>query len=323
LATGGLVARAGADKPLAVQLFGEELILFRDGAGKPALIGRYCAHQGVDMSYGRVEADVIRCMYHGWLFDACGKVVVRGSWVEGGEKRMAVGQPAYPCIEAGGVIFTYMGAGTPPVLPSYEFLTAPPERRAVTKVLINRNYLDATDDNNDAEHPSPSALAGMRSTELELADLGLRILTTGKATEGKQYLNVTNFIYPNLSAFTGSSAGEGYATHWHVPIDDGTHWRYAFLFSREQTLTEEVRDRILARPCVADCFESDRRSRETLLAGRNLLLQAVQDLREGREPPHIPRHLSRARTPKILVLSEMIAADVDACEYVRRLERAL
>ena len=78
-----------ADKPLPVNLFGEELILFRDGAGEILRsIGRYCAHQGVDMIYGRVEEDGIRCMYHGWLFDACGKVMVRGDWVEGGEKRL-------------------------------------------------------------------------------------------------------------------------------------------------------------------------------------------------------------------------------------------
>jgi hypothetical protein len=33
----------GSDKPVAVQLFGEELILFRDSDGNPALIGRYYA----------------------------------------------------------------------------------------------------------------------------------------------------------------------------------------------------------------------------------------------------------------------------------------
>ena len=46
-----------ADKPLPVTLFGEELILFRDEQGGPALIGRYCAHQGMDMIYGRVESE--------------------------------------------------------------------------------------------------------------------------------------------------------------------------------------------------------------------------------------------------------------------------
>ncbi len=112
-----------ADKPLPVTLFGEELILFRDGQGNPGLIGRYCAHQGMDMIYSRVEPDGIRCLYHGWLFDTCGKVVVRGDWFPGGEQRLAVGQPAYPCAEIGGMIFTYLGSDESPALPAGEILS--------------------------------------------------------------------------------------------------------------------------------------------------------------------------------------------------------
>ena len=59
--------------------------MFRDEQGTPALIGRYGAHQGMDMIYSRVERDGIRCLYHGWLFDTRGKVVVRGEWFPGGE----------------------------------------------------------------------------------------------------------------------------------------------------------------------------------------------------------------------------------------------
>jgi nitrite reductase/ring-hydroxylating ferredoxin subunit len=124
-----------ADKPLPVTLFAEELILFRDDQGKPASIGRYCAHQGMDMIYGRVERDGIRCLYHGWLFDTCGKVVVRGEWFPGGEQRMLVGQPAYPCAEIGGMIFTYMGPGELPALPVGDSFGEP------TKVLRAENYL--------------------------------------------------------------------------------------------------------------------------------------------------------------------------------------
>lgn len=130
-----------ADKPLPVTLLNEELILFRCDGGKPALIGRYCAHQGVDMVYGRVEEDGLRCMYHGWLFDNCGKVIVRGGWVEGGEKRMAVGQPAYPCEEVGGVIYTYMGSDSRLPLPEYEFISKPAVRLPPSKVLRDENYL--------------------------------------------------------------------------------------------------------------------------------------------------------------------------------------
>jgi nitrite reductase/ring-hydroxylating ferredoxin subunit len=123
------------DKPLPVMLFGEELILFRDGEEKPALIGRYCAHQGMDMIYGMVEPEGIRCPYHGWLFDPCGKVLVRGEWFPGGEQRLAVGQPAYPCAEIGGMIFTYMGPGEPPALPAAETFVEP------TKLSRGQNYL--------------------------------------------------------------------------------------------------------------------------------------------------------------------------------------
>ena len=124
-----------AEKPLPVTLLGEELILFRDEQGNPALIGRYCAHQGMDMIYSRVERDGLRCLYHGWLFDACGKVVVRGEWFPGGEQRMSVGQPAYPCADIGGIIFTYMGPGESPVAPpGYNFVEP-------IKVLRAQNYL--------------------------------------------------------------------------------------------------------------------------------------------------------------------------------------
>lgn len=107
-----------ADKPFAVQLFGEELVLFRDGTGTAALIGRYCAHQGVDMMYGRVEPDGLRCLYHGWLFDTCGQVLLRGDWLPEKERRWDVGQPSYPVIEVGGVIYAFMGAGDAPTPPN-------------------------------------------------------------------------------------------------------------------------------------------------------------------------------------------------------------
>ncbi len=128
------------ETPLPTNLLGEELILFRCDGGKPALIGRYCAHQGVDMIYGRVEEEGLRCMYHGWLFDPCGKVIVRRGWVEGGEKRMAVGQPAYPCEEVGGVIYAYLGPEHPP--PAHEFVI-PRTGFAPGKVLREGNYFQA------------------------------------------------------------------------------------------------------------------------------------------------------------------------------------
>jgi phenylpropionate dioxygenase-like ring-hydroxylating dioxygenase large terminal subunit len=149
-----LSAELGMDKPLAVTILGEELILFRDGDGKAALIGRYCAHQGVDMIYGRLENDGIRCMYHGWLFDNRGKVVIRGDWLPEKERRWDVGQPAYPVVERDGLILTFMGQGDAPALP--EFFPQSVAHGAVEKFSREENYWRAIEQADGARYFRPN-----------------------------------------------------------------------------------------------------------------------------------------------------------------------
>ena len=60
----GLVADAGAT-PKPVRVFGEDLILFRDGRGQAGLVEARCCHRGTTLYYGRVEERGIRCCYHG------------------------------------------------------------------------------------------------------------------------------------------------------------------------------------------------------------------------------------------------------------------
>ena len=79
--------------------------------------------------------------------------------------------------------------------------------------------------------------------EVEVTDFGLRIYTLRDAGADKRYLRVTNFVMPNLSAFGGSTVGDGYAVHWHVPIDDTHHWKYLFMFSRTKPLDPELRNK--------------------------------------------------------------------------------
>lgn len=252
--------------PLKVRILGEDLVLFRDDQGRAGLIGLHCSHRGTDLSYGRVEDGGLRCLYHGWLYDICGRVIEQPGEPGGGVNRHEIKHRAHPCREAGGVIFTYMGPGEPPLLPNYEFLTVPEEQRSVTKVLYGCNYLQGNEGNIDPVHlsflhqqlsearpPLQRIVRGSGVTdnvllgrdlaptiEVELTDYGLRIFTLRAAELGKRYLRITNFIMPNLSAFGGSTVGEGYAIHWHVPIDDKTHWKYIFMFSRQRALPGDL-----------------------------------------------------------------------------------
>ena len=189
-----LSAELGRDKPLAVTLLGEDLVLFRDGDGRAALIGRYCAHQGVDMIYGRCEPDGLRCMYHGWLFDNCGRVVLRGDWLPEKERRWDVGQPAYPVFETGGMIFTYMSAGEPPGLPGGEMLANLPVADIVTKELYSENYLRRMSE----------------ITESAPDDVG--------------------FVMPNILAWDGAKSGSQSWLRWHVPVDDSAHVEFTLRY---------------------------------------------------------------------------------------------
>jgi nitrite reductase/ring-hydroxylating ferredoxin subunit len=109
--------------PRKVRVLGEDLILFRDTSGRPGLVYPHCAHRGASLFYGKVEAEGIRCCYHGWLFDVQGHCKNQPCEPEGGTDRHNVRQPWYPLQELYGLIWVYMGPPEKkPVLPRYECL---------------------------------------------------------------------------------------------------------------------------------------------------------------------------------------------------------
>jgi phthalate 4,5-dioxygenase len=254
--------------PLSIKILGEDLVLFRDDKGRPGLLGIHCSHRGTNLSYGRVEDGGLRCLYHGWLYNIEGRCLQQPGEPGGGDHRDAIRHPAYPCKEAGGVIFTYMGPGEPPLLPNYEFLKASPDHLYVAKIFHECSYLQANEGNIDPIHLSflhrflenrQEQYRGVRGAEeshynlvarniapvldLELTDFGVRIYTVRKLEAEKAYLRVSYFILPNLSAFPGQTGGEGYSVNWHVPIDDTHHWKYTFVYSSGGPLQEKLLNR--------------------------------------------------------------------------------
>jgi nitrite reductase/ring-hydroxylating ferredoxin subunit len=119
----GLVVDASTT-PRKVRILGEDLILFRDGKGRPGLVHPRCCHRGASLYYGRGEEEGIRCCYHGWLFDVEGRCVDMPMEPDNGAKvRGKIRQPWYPVEERYGLIFAYMGpAEKKPLLPRFELL---------------------------------------------------------------------------------------------------------------------------------------------------------------------------------------------------------
>jgi len=252
--------------PLPLTLLGEELVLFRDDQGRVGLIDGHCAHRGADLSYGRLEDGGLRCIYHGWLYDVNGKIIDMPGEADGGKSfRDSICHKAYPVQERGGVIFTYMGPGKPPLFPSYQFLNAPADRTFAIKLYSECNYLQGNEGNIDLAHlsflhynhntltrygvgadleqlNSRGAAPGQEAYDVEITDYGVRSYKIWhSAKPGFYHLYVTEFVLPNLTTFGGGGyAMGGYSVNWHVPIDDSRHWKYTFMYSTKDAISAET-----------------------------------------------------------------------------------
>jgi len=61
--------------PVRVRLLGEDLVAFRDSDGRVGLLDEHCPHRRASLVFGRNEECGLRCVYHGWKFDADGRCV--------------------------------------------------------------------------------------------------------------------------------------------------------------------------------------------------------------------------------------------------------
>lgn len=56
------------DRPLAVNLLAQAIVVWRDAGGTVRAFHDRCPHRGARLSLGEVVAGMLRCPYHGWRF---------------------------------------------------------------------------------------------------------------------------------------------------------------------------------------------------------------------------------------------------------------
>ena len=197
---GGRGGFSGALNPIKLTVLGEHLILFRDSYGAPHLMEEHCSHRGTSLSYGRVEGDCIRCLYHGWLYDGDGNVVEMPGEPPENRFNERVKHVAYPCREVAGLIFAYMGpAELEPLFPRYHQLFSEDGVRVTGNggYVEQCNVFQALHDNNmDPWHGeiahgwyrNPPRVGTMQQApRREAGDAGdVRAYALGHANEGAQ-----------------------------------------------------------------------------------------------------------------------------------------
>ena len=139
--------------PARVRLLGENLVAYRDGSGRVGLLQENCPHRGASLYFGRNEGAALRCVYHGWAFDADGRCVDMPS--EPQPFCDKVRMRAYPTHESGGIVWTYMGPRET-MTPFRDFGTEGHDAAEfmATKQVTTCNWVQAMEGNLDTAHIS-------------------------------------------------------------------------------------------------------------------------------------------------------------------------
>jgi phenylpropionate dioxygenase-like ring-hydroxylating dioxygenase large terminal subunit len=108
-------SRSIGKKPLAVTLLGDPLMFIRE-RGQVYAFYNQCPHRGIPLSVGRQEfPGTWSCRYHGWTYDLP-TGVLKGALTDGPDSPICgkVRVRTYSVAERGGLVWVYMGEGTPP-----------------------------------------------------------------------------------------------------------------------------------------------------------------------------------------------------------------
>jgi 5,5'-dehydrodivanillate O-demethylase len=137
-----------------VRVLGEDLVLYRDRSGTYGLVAEHCSHRGASLYYGFVEDDGIRCAYHGWKYDACGKCLEQPFESPEAGFKEKISHPAYPVKKLAGLLFAYMGPPEKkPLLPKWDILVRKDGVRKLDVYQVLRcNWLQAMENSVDPVH---------------------------------------------------------------------------------------------------------------------------------------------------------------------------
>ena len=151
--TPAALSRRLKKQPLAVQVAGEKLVLFRGAGGKVSALLDRCPHRGVALSLGKVAEDgCLECPFHAWRFDGQGKNCAVPLNPDAKRERLSV--PSVPARDIGGLLWVYTApveaAPAEPAVP--DALTRPGLARTYLEVDWKVHWTRAMENMLDSPH---------------------------------------------------------------------------------------------------------------------------------------------------------------------------
>ena len=245
-----------------VRVLGEDLLLYRNQNGGYGLVRERCSHRGASLYYGFVEADGIRCSYHGWKYDACGRCVEQPFENPESGFREKIRHTAYPVEKLAGLLFAYLGPSEKkPLLPKWDLLV---RRDGVKQIdvceVLRCNWLQAMENSVDPTHTyylhsHTLKLKGSKDyvpfhyQQLNKIEFELVIQPNWAGIQKQRIFAGDNvpleaphpLIFPNILFVPVRT---GYAMHFRTPIDDANTQVFQFRFNptKDGSIAEQPED---------------------------------------------------------------------------------
>ncbi|MBT3883170.1 MAG: aromatic ring-hydroxylating dioxygenase subunit alpha, partial [Rhodospirillaceae bacterium] len=168
---------------------------------------------------------------------------------------------AYPALEIGGVIWTYMGpAEKKPAPPNYAWTQVPEDQRFASKVVEECNWLQALEGGIDTSHftilhraikkdPShsgipvdaPGVVGGAPELEVDITDYGYAYFGIRPLGEEESYVRGYHFIMPFTQLRPPGPDQQRTNGHYWVPMDDESCMVWNFYHTHDgQPIPEDV-----------------------------------------------------------------------------------
>jgi nitrite reductase/ring-hydroxylating ferredoxin subunit len=224
--------------PRRIRLLGENLIAFRLTSGRIGIIADACPHRGASLFFGRNEEEGLRCVYHGWKFDAAGACVDMPSEPAESNFKSKVHARAYPVEERAGIVWTYMGPReVPPPLPQLEATMLEGSRPQLC--LMECNWLQTLEGDLDTSHLGFLHLGAVKPEdsipgsydyymvtdrtpryEIVESDVGTTYGAYRPAEKDTTYWRIAHYMFPFYALIPTGDLGTVIRAQAWVPLDD-------------------------------------------------------------------------------------------------------
>ena len=270
--------------PRRVRLLGIDYVAFRDSEGTIGFLDERCPHRNASLVLARNENCALTCIFHAWRIDATGQVVDAPTHAPDAEAFAAkIRTSNYPVVDAGGLVWVYLGAGEAPPFPHLPFTVLPEDQVWVTATECACNWLQGVEATLDTAHIGTlhksyivqAAAVSDDTTVGQTLDVlaprydvdhtayGIDAIGLRPLPDGSIYARTTKWVMPFVSLVPGNPGTPTDGVIFIVsPVDDHNHVLFFGFWSHDtaindgqyDTLPDERRSLVGDRPFDVNNF---------------------------------------------------------------------